>query len=60
MIWKIYPFMKFEILGVFVHTLTADEQLSCSGFSEFAVLYSNAIMLKTKNFLKIFSSIDEI
>ena len=46
--------MKFEILGVFVHTLTADEQLSCSGCSEFAVLYSNAIMLKRKTFSKFF------
>ena len=24
MIWNIYPILKFEILGVFVNTLTAD------------------------------------
>ena len=26
MIWKISPFFKFEILGLFVNTLTADDK----------------------------------
>ena len=51
MIRKISPLLKFEILGVFVNTLTA-----CSALWGFAVLYSNAVILTAKNFFSIFCS----
>ena len=49
MVWKISPLLKFEICG----------QVSYSGLWEFAVSYSNAIILKTKNFLEFFISFME-
>ena len=48
MICKISPLLKFEILGVFVNTLTADDNYPF-GFSGFAVPDSTPIILKTKN-----------
>ena len=35
-------------------------QVSCSGLWEFVVLYSNVVILKTKNIFSVFCSIDEI
>ena len=40
MTWKISPFLNFEILGVFLNALTADDQ--------YPVPYSNAIVWKAK------------
>ena len=50
MVCKISPLLNFELLCVFVNCWW---QVSCSRLWEFAVPYSNAIILNTKNFFSI-------
>ena len=55
---KISPLVKFEILGVFVNTLTTDDKYPVPDCENLQFPYLNAIILKTKTFFWIFSSID--
>ena len=49
MTWKISPLLTFEFLGVFVNTLTADENYPFGDSGD-----SNAIFLKTETFFPFF------
>ena len=55
---KISPLVKFEFLRVFVNTLTVDDKYPVSDCENLQFPYLNAIILKTKTFFWIFSSID--
>ena len=58
-IWKIYPWLRFEIIGfLLTHGLPISRlQVSCSGLWEFVVPYLNPVILKTKNIFAVFYSI---
>ena len=51
---KIFPLLKFEIRNMSVNTLTTDYMYRFPILCELAVSYSNAIILKTKNFFSGF------
>ena len=57
MIWKITPLWKFEMLGVFVNILVADDKYPDRDCENLKFYYSNAIILiKKKLFLNFFSN----
>ena len=56
MTWEISPLLNFEILEVFVNTLTADEQYPLRDCKKLKFLIQMELSLK-KNFLSIFGSV---
>ena len=57
MTWKICPWLKFEIIGLFVNTWTADYNYPVPVCENFTVSYSNPVILKKKNIFWVFYSI---
>ena len=51
--WKESPWVWYEILRLFVNTLTAGDKYSCRNM-QFTTTISNAIILKRKHFFSIF------
>ena len=57
MICKISPLFQFEILSVFVNTLTADDKYPVRDCENFQFTIKMQISWKEKNFFSIFFSI---
>ena len=57
MIWKISPWMKFEIIGFFFNTWTADYKYPVPDCENLPFRNSNPVILKTKNIIWVFYSI---
>ena len=53
MTWKITPLSKFEILGVFINILVADDKYPNRDCENLKSYYSKAIILKTKKLFSI-------
>ena len=60
MIWKISPWLNFEIIGLFVNTWTADYKYAVPDCENIAVPYSNLVILKTRKIFSVFCTIDGI
>ena len=51
MIWKISPWFKFEIIGLFVNTWTADYKYPVPDCENFRSLFKSSYLKKDKHFL---------
>ena len=59
MIWKRYPFLNFEILGLFVNTLTADENYPFGDSGDLQLPIKMQLSEKGKTFSELFVSLKE-
>ena len=54
MIWKIYPLLKFDFLGVFVNTLTADDKYPVRDCENLPFSIQTQLFEKRKSFSYFF------
>ena len=59
MIWNIYPILNFEILGVFLNTLTGDDKYPVRDCEKLPLLLQRQLSSKRKSFFQFFVSFVE-